>query len=102
MPTGRRTRDGWCDNSNDFRRGAREAEGAPLLREYRVKSSIEGSNPSLSARHQKGPKGPFFMGSRQIRIDDGAGWSAASGANAGAREPFAPQAALALAARTRG
>src|SRR5678816_4278087 len=31
------------------RRGAREAEGAPLLREYRVKSSIEGSNPSLSA-----------------------------------------------------
>src|SRR5688572_14586594 len=24
-------------------------EGAPLLREYRVKSSIEGSNPSLSA-----------------------------------------------------
>ena len=31
------------------RRDAREAEGAPLLREYRVKSSIEGSNPSLSA-----------------------------------------------------
>lgn len=25
------------------------AEGAPLLREYRVKSSIEGSNPSRSA-----------------------------------------------------
>ena len=25
------------------------AEGAPLLREYRVKSLIEGSNPSLSA-----------------------------------------------------
>ena len=25
------------------------AEGAPLLREYRVYSSIEGSNPSLSA-----------------------------------------------------
>ena len=25
------------------------AEGAPLLREYGVKSSIEGSNPSLSA-----------------------------------------------------
>ena len=24
-------------------------EGAPLLREYGVKSSIEGSNPSLSA-----------------------------------------------------
>ena len=27
-------------------------EGAPLLREYGVKSSIEGSNPSLSARFQ--------------------------------------------------
>ncbi len=25
-------------------------EGAPLLREYRVKNSIEGSNPSFSAR----------------------------------------------------
>src|SRR5688572_4344135 len=31
------------------RRLAREAEGAPLLREYGVKSSIEGSNPSVSA-----------------------------------------------------
>ena len=31
------------------RSDAREAEGAPLLREYRVKSSIEGSNPSHSA-----------------------------------------------------
>ena len=31
------------------RKLAREAEGAPLLREYRVKSSIEGSNPSVSA-----------------------------------------------------
>ena len=29
-------------------RGVRVAEGAPLLREYRVCSSIEGSNPSLS------------------------------------------------------
>ena len=35
------------------RRDARVAEGAPLLREYRVKSLIEGSNPSLSARLQK-------------------------------------------------
>ena len=26
-----------------------EAEGAPLLREYGVKSSIEGSNPSVSS-----------------------------------------------------
>ena len=32
-------------------RDGREAEGAPLLREYRVKSLIEGSNPSLSAIH---------------------------------------------------
>ena len=31
-----------------FRRDGRVAEGAPLLREYGVKSSIEGSNPSLS------------------------------------------------------
>ncbi len=31
------------------RRGGRVAEGAPLLREYRVCSSIEGSNPSFSA-----------------------------------------------------
>ena len=31
------------------RTGGRVAEGAPLLREYGVKSSIEGSNPSLSA-----------------------------------------------------
>ena len=30
-------------------RDGRAAEGAPLLREYGVKSSIEGSNPSLSA-----------------------------------------------------
>ena len=27
-------------------------EGAPLLREYRLKKLIEGSNPSLSATHQ--------------------------------------------------
>ena len=36
-------------DAKQIRRGAREAEGAPLLREYRVKSLIEGSNPSLSA-----------------------------------------------------
>src|SRR3954469_17132804 len=41
------------------RRDAREAEGAPLLREYRVKSSIEGSNPSLSASHCKTHVRPF-------------------------------------------
>ena len=32
-----------------LRRGGRVAEGAPLLREYGAKNSIEGSNPSLSA-----------------------------------------------------
>jgi hypothetical protein len=31
------------------RRDGRVVEGAPLLREYMVKSCIEGSNPSLSA-----------------------------------------------------
>ena len=36
-------------------------EGAPLLREYGVKSSIEGSNPSLSAnKHQGEPMGSPF------------------------------------------
>ncbi len=35
------------------------AEGAPLLREYRVKSLIEGSNPSLSARYAIKP---LFLG----------------------------------------
>ena len=32
------------------RRDGREAEGGGLLNRYRAKSSIEGSNPSLSAR----------------------------------------------------
>ena len=32
-----------------LRRCGRVAEGAPLLREYRVCSPIEGSNPSVSA-----------------------------------------------------
>ena len=36
------------------------AEGTPLLRVHRV-IPIEGSNPSLSARCEKGPKGPFFV-----------------------------------------
>ena len=45
------------------------AEGAPLLREYGVDSSIEGSNPSLSARKKKrAPCGPisFFCGDGRI------------------------------------
>src|SRR5262249_1413603 len=54
----------------DYRRGAREAEGAPLLREYRVKSSIEGSNPSLSARNANAPAGGICisMYSRRARL----------------------------------
>ena len=32
------------------RRDGREAEGGGLLNRYRAKSSIEGSNPSLSAK----------------------------------------------------
>ncbi len=43
------------------RRDARVAEGAPLLREYRVYSLIEGSNPSLSARYARAPKGAFCV-----------------------------------------
>ncbi len=37
------------DKAAQIRRVGRVAEGAPLLREYGVNSSIEGSNPSLSA-----------------------------------------------------
>ena len=36
-------------------------EGAPLLREYRLKRLIEGSNPSLSARHDNGASRPVFV-----------------------------------------
>ncbi len=36
---------------------AEPVEGAPLLREYGVKNSIEGSNPSLSAIiREQGPR----------------------------------------------
>ncbi len=35
------------------RRDGREAEGGGLLNRYRAKSSIEGSNPSLSAIESK-------------------------------------------------
>ena len=42
------------------RRDARVAEGAPLLREYRVYSSIEGSNPSLSANSKDKPMTSWF------------------------------------------
>ncbi len=49
-----------------IRRDAREAEGAPLLREYRVNSLIEGSNPSLSATYANGPdRGRLHMWRRE-------------------------------------
>ena len=35
-------------------------EGAPLLRAYGGKTSIEGSNPSLSAKYKTGPCAPFL------------------------------------------
>ena len=43
------------------------AEGAPLLREYRVKSLIEGSNPSHSARHKKAPLCGVFLCLAEVR-----------------------------------
>ena len=39
--------------NQEFWRAGRAAEGAPLLREYGVCSSIEGSNPSLSAKTEE-------------------------------------------------
>ena len=42
----------WLEASIIWRDG-REAEGAPLLREYRANNSIEGSNPSLSANIER-------------------------------------------------
>jgi hypothetical protein len=41
-------------------RDAREAEGAPLLREYMLKRRIEGSNPSLSAKLGRADFGSSF------------------------------------------
>jgi hypothetical protein len=44
----------------ELRRRDREAEGAPLLREYAVMSCIKGSNPFVSAIKQP-PKGGFLL-----------------------------------------
>ncbi len=41
--------------NSEARRDGREAEGGGLLNRYRAKSSIEGSNPSLSARQSAHP-----------------------------------------------
>jgi len=46
IPTRRDIRCYTCLIRKQIRRDAREAEGAPLLREYRVKSLIEGSTNS--------------------------------------------------------
>ena len=68
-------------------RDGRAAEGAPLLREYGVKSSIEGSNPSLSATH--GPRERIghlsftcarsSVGSEYLATNQGVGGSSPSG-----------------------
>ena len=48
----------YAGSTSEYARGCSQgemaelAEGAPLLREYGVKSSIEGSNPSLSASYR--------------------------------------------------
>ena len=42
-------------------------EGAPLLREYRVKSLIEGSNPSLSANQTRPRHGAFCLVAAAVR-----------------------------------
>jgi hypothetical protein len=57
--------------SGSKRRDAREAEGAPLLREYRVKSSIEGSNPSLSAIPARDCfAGRTYRSNRRMSLED--------------------------------
>src|SRR5581483_5241834 len=60
-----------CTRLNDaaLRRGGREAEGTPLLREYRVKNSIEGSNPSLSANSRKFTRHVNFRESDEGDLD---------------------------------
>ena len=44
------------------------AEGAPLLREYGVDSSIEGSNPSLSAKNKRSRSQTGFFDSCQLGV----------------------------------
>ena len=46
------------------------AEGAPLLREYRAKHLIEGSNPSLSARYAKCPLAGRFVYLAERGVDE--------------------------------
>ena len=56
----RRLTQAQCHKTIDSRRDAREAEGAPLLREYRVKSLIEGSNPLGDATSEAAFGRPSF------------------------------------------
>ena len=44
------------------------AEGAPLLREYRVKSLIEGSNPSHSASLKKPRIAGLFFANEAVFV----------------------------------
>jgi hypothetical protein len=44
----------------ELRRRDREAEGAPLLREYAVMSCIKGSNPFVSANETARESGLFY------------------------------------------
>ena len=47
--------------STSFRRGARVVEWARLESVYTVYSRIEGSNPSLSAKHKNAPPSGAFL-----------------------------------------
>jgi hypothetical protein len=64
----------YAGSTSEYARGysygemAELVEGAPLLREYGVKSSIEGSNPSLSASHSKSRPQVGFFNDSQKRI----------------------------------
>ncbi len=66
------------------------AEGAPLLREYRVKNLIEGSNPSLSARYAKRPAWGVLRIWRREVVDEPSGSTDSPGANRDSRR-LAPQ-----------
>ena len=49
-----------AETQKQVRRVGRVAEGAPLLRAYRL-TPIEGSNPSLSATNKKAPHSGAFL-----------------------------------------
>ena len=54
---------------------AESAEGSRLLSGYRVKSSVPGSNPGLSANYLRGPetaRAPSHLGAR-VRVNPARG-----------------------------